>query len=215
MTRNPTDHAGSDRPVGDGARMNAQLSLDGFEMPSVPTDGLFFAIFPEQAAAAQAVALAQRLKAAHGLRMEPHSQDRMHITLEYLGRFADLPTRLVKEASDVAAAMCCSRFDVELDHVMSFSGRAGHCPLVLLGREGTVPLKTFQLGLNMALKRAGVVRRRTPPFNPHLTLLYGKSVETAEISPIRWTALEFRLVRSFLGQGRYEVLGRWQMRSTC
>ena len=190
---------------------SAQLSLDGFEGNAVPTDGLFFAIFPDEAATIQATDLAWQLKAHHQLRAEPHRRERVHITLEYLGSFAGLPARRVREAIDVAASMCWPVFDVELDHLMSFSGRASKRPLVLMGRDGVASLKAFQQGLSTALKRAGVVRR-AQPFNPHLTLFYGKALEPGEISPIRWTAREFTLVRSFLGQGRYEILGRWPLR---
>lgn len=190
----------------------AQLVLEGFEAPGAPTDRLFFAIFPDDAVAAQAVQLGRQLQSAHKLRKAPHQQDRLHITLAHLGDFAGLRMDLVRDASEVAASLCASRFDVVLDHVLCFSGSAGQRPLVVLGREGVRRLEAFQHRLDMALKRAGVVRKPTQPYRPHLTLLYGgKDEAAAEVPPLRWTVREFMLVRSFLGQGRYEVLGRWPL----
>lgn len=189
-----------------------QLVLDGFDAPMAPTDGLFFAIFPDVEASARAARLGLQLTRAHELRATPHGQGRLHITLAHLGNFAGMPIGLVRQACEVAASLRCSRFDVVLDHVFCFSGRAGQRPLVLQGREGVRELTAFQHGLDMALKRAGVVRKATQAYNPHLTLLYGgKDEAVAEIVPISWTAREFALVHSFLGQGRYEVLGRWPL----
>ncbi|HIV70086.1 MAG TPA: RNA 2',3'-cyclic phosphodiesterase [Candidatus Aquabacterium excrementipullorum] len=177
-------------------------------------DRLFFAIFPDADAAARAAELARGLKAKHRLNKSPLEQERLHITLELLGNFAGLPLRLIDEACDVAASLRWPAFDIELDHVISFKAAADHRrPLVLQGRECVAELKAFQHDLDMALKRAGVVRRRGSSFNPHLTLSYDKDVGAAvEVSPpIRWRATEFMLVHSFVGQSRYEMLGRWPL----
>ena len=58
-----------------------------------------------------------------------------------------------------------------------------------------------------------------PPFllfgTPHLTVGYHpQMVERTEIEPIRWTAREFALVRSHVGQSRYDILKRWALKGS-
>jgi 2'-5' RNA ligase len=50
---------------------------------------------------------------------------------------------------------------------------------------------------------------------PHVTLLRGNAIDTVEESmpPIRWSAHEFVLIRSFFGQSKHEVIGRWPLLS--
>jgi hypothetical protein len=48
---------------------------------------------------------------------------------------------------------------------------------------------------------------------PHVTLLRGHAVDAVQesIVPIGWNAREFVLIRSFFGQSRHEVMGRWPL----
>lgn len=49
--------------------------------------------------------------------------------------------------------------------------------------------------------------------NPHLTLRWDAKVipEYQLDAPISWTAREFALVKSYRGQSRYDIAGRWPL----
>jgi len=190
-----------------------QASLDGFEAPARPTDRLFFALFPDAATARQACELAAELRRQHGLSGKPLLVERVHVTLCHLGDFAGLPPGLVDGACRAAAALDEPAFDVRLERVGSFVGRPARLPLVALVDDGVQVLKAFQARLDQALRRQGVLRGSPGHFVPHLTLLYDDArVPQQPIEPLQWRASDFALVRSLLGQTRYEILGRWPLR---
>jgi 2'-5' RNA ligase len=46
-----------------------------------------------------------------------------------------------------------------------------------------------------------------------MTLLYAdKFVDKQPVEPVRWTARDFVLIQSFVGQGRHQVMARWPLR---
>jgi 2'-5' RNA ligase len=50
-------------------------------------------------------------------------------------------------------------------------------------------------------------------FTPHLTLSYDNyRIKERFVEPISWTVREFELVLSLVGETKYEVRGRWQLR---
>ena len=74
------------------------------------------------------------------------------------------------------------------------------------------PLQFCCFELGDSLRRRGIPAEKTT-FTPHITLSYDKHEveEEALIAPIKWTVREFVLIKSFIGKGRYEVLGRWPL----
>lgn len=52
-------------------------------------------------------------------------------------------------------------------------------------------------------------------FEPHVTLLRDRTrvakLGERVIEPIGWTVRDFVLIHSFLGRGRYQFYGRWQL----
>ncbi|MEY2115567.1 MULTISPECIES: hypothetical protein [Rhodanobacter] len=50
-------------------------------------------------------------------------------------------------------------------------------------------------------------------FLPHVSLLHGHAVDAVEesVAAIQWQVSEFVLIRSFFGQSKYEVVGRWPL----
>lgn len=189
-----------------------QASLDGFDAPARPTDRLFFALFPDAATARQACGLAAELRAQHGLAGKPLQAERVHVTLCHLGDFVGLQPSLVEGARRAAESLDEPAFDVRLERVGSFVGQPSRLPLVALGDDGVQALKAFQARLDQALRRQGVLRGSPGHFVPHLTLLYDdRRVPQQPIEPLQWRATDFALVRSLLGQTRYELLGRWPL----
>jgi 2'-5' RNA ligase len=178
-----------------------------------PTDRLFFAVFPDAAAASAVERLAHRLRAAHGLQGRPLPIERFHVTLHFLGDHAGLPADIVAAATQAAASLVARPFEVVFDRAASFSRRQHRKPFVLLGREGVAALSAFQRTLGEALVRVGLARRIEPRFTPHLTLLYDdQAVPEQPVEPVRWTVSEFVLVHSLLGRTRHLPLGRWPLR---
>ncbi|MDP2449481.1 MAG: RNA 2',3'-cyclic phosphodiesterase [Polaromonas sp.] len=192
--------------------MPEQSFLPGFEAAPRPTDRLFFAIYPDAAAAAQIARLAQQLRAEHGLQGKPLKPERFHVTLHHLGDYAGLPQDLVAAACGAAASVAAAPFDVTFDRVASFTSAPRNRPFVLRGDDGLAPLAAFQQSLGEALKKTVLGRWAKPGFTPHVTLLYDdRSVPAQAVTPVSWTAREFVLVHSLMGQTLHVPLARWPL----
>ena len=192
--------------------MPEQASLPGFDAAPKPTDRLFFAIFPDADAAARIARLAQQLRGEHGLHGTPLKPERFHVTLHHLGDYAGLPPHIIAMAGEAAAAVVTPPFEVAFDRAASFSSAPRNRPFVLRGGAGVAALTAFQQALGMAMGKVGLERWAKPVYTPHVTLLYdGRSVAEQAIAPIRWTAHEFVLVQSLIGQSRHVPLARWPL----
>jgi 2'-5' RNA ligase len=198
-----------------------QLSdLFGAIPPPKPTDRLFFALFPSEEAISQIVKTSQQLRDEHGLTGKSLSNDRLHVTLHHVGDYAGgLPNGLVEAAQDVAAKIAMSAFEVTFDRAMSFAGRPRNRPFVLRGNEnvkqgsegGLAALMAFQKTMYLAMCRAGLQGpRANAKFAPHVTLMYDdQGISEQAVEPVSWSAHDFVLVHSLLGQTRHIHLGRW------
>jgi RNA 2',3'-cyclic 3'-phosphodiesterase len=193
--------------------MPEQFSLSGFDVVPKPTARLFFAIFPDAAAAARIAGLAQRLRREHGLKDNPLGTERLHITLHHLGDYAGLPQGVVAEAISAAATIAMPQFEVTFDRALSFHGRPGNRPFVLRGCDGLVTLGTFHRVLGAALYKAGLAGGRAKSqYTPHVTLLYDDSlILERPVETVTWTVREFVLVHSLLGRTVHVPLARWPL----
>lgn len=185
----------------------AQLSLGlGSD---IPTERLFFAVLPDAAMAARIAELAEGLREEHGLTGHPLARERLHITLHHLGDYAGLPPSLLAKVQQAASRVRMPEFEVCFDQVGSFAGNRQN-PFVLRSDHGTELLH----GLHQELARClqGVGGKPDPRFTPHMTLLYDKRrMPIQPVQPLRWFVREFVLIRSFLGQTRYQLEGRWPL----
>jgi 2'-5' RNA ligase len=130
------------------------------------------------------------------------------VTLAFLGDHAGLPQRLVEQVSACAGTIAMPPLAVAFDHVASFARGRGS-PLVLLGSDGVAGLRTLA---GMLAERLHEGRGDPRPCTPHLTLLRDdRVVAERPVAPIAWTAREFVLVHSAVGQGRHAVLARWPL----
>jgi 2'-5' RNA ligase len=192
--------------------MPEQSFLPGFEAAPRPTDRLFFAIYPDAAAAAQIARLAQQLRAEHGLQGKPLKPERFHVTLHHLGDYAGLPQDLVAAACGAAAGVAAAPFDITFDRAASFTSAPRNRPFVLRGDGGLAALVAFQQSLGEALKKTVLGRWTKPGFTPHVTLLYDdRSIPEQAVPPVAWTAHEFVLVHSLIGQTLHVPLARWPL----
>lgn len=193
--------------------MPAQPSLDGVRTASSSTDRLFFALLPDAAAIARIEKLVRNLQSEFGLKGKPLGAKRLHVTLHVVGDFPGFPQELADASVRVAQSVSAmSPFKLVLDRVGSFSRKAHNMPLVLLGGDGLANVRTLQQALVDAMTQARL-SCGGGPYTPHLTLLYDdRHVAARPIEPITWTAREFVLVRSLIGQGRHEPLAHVKLR---
>jgi 2'-5' RNA ligase len=191
--------------------MSEQLSFAAFDTGPV-RDRVFFAIFPDADAARRIAGLAQHLGRKNGLTAEPLAPERFHVTLHHLGDYAGLPQGIVAAARKAAAGIVLPPFEIIFDRAVSFFGSRRNHPFVL--RCSVPALMAFQHALGVAMAKAGYADGRWAgaPFTPHVTLLYDehRAAEQA-IETISWTAREFVLVHSLLGETRHIPLGRWPL----
>ena len=190
----------------------------GSEVVPKPTDRLFFAIFPDEAAAARIARLALSLRSEHGLKGKPLEMGRLHVTLMHLGDFAGLPQNIVAAVVDAAARVAMPPFEVAFDRAQSFPARTRNRPLVLCGHDGVGALMAFQQTLATALQESGLGGKAQsqntpqPQHTPHLTLLYDdRRVAERPVERVDWTVREYVLVHSLLGRALYVPLARWQL----
>jgi 2'-5' RNA ligase len=196
--------------------MPEQLWLPGLEAPPIPTDGLFFAVFPDTNTAASISKLAQQLCGETRSKSKPLAANRLHVTLLHLGNFAGgLPPARVEAAMNAAASIRMAPFSVEFDRAVSFALKPRPGPLVLAGGEGVVGLQALHDALGLALQTAGFGDRAASsnaPYTPHVTLAYGMPwVATRAIEAVSWNVRELVLVHSLLGRTRHVALARWRL----
>jgi 2'-5' RNA ligase len=202
-----------------GDATDTQLSLPGFDAVPLPTDGLFFALFPDTRSAARIEQIAQHVcsqqRGSHA--PAPLGLDRYHVTLHHLGNYAGgLPQKVVARAMRAASTVSTGSFAVAFDRAEDFHGR----PLVLRAHEDGLALIAFRFALGKALESAGFAGRTRAPFTPHVTLTYRnprdarrRFVEHLD-EPVSWPVQDFVLVHSLLGRSRYVALARWPLRAT-
>lgn len=72
----------------------------------------------------------------------------------------------------------------------------------------------FQQALGLEMMNAGLGRWANLQYTPHVTLPYDdRCVAEQVVETIDWTANEFVLVHSLIGQNRHVPLARWPLRS--
>jgi len=164
---------------------------------------LFFAVWPDAAAAAALSALGRQLVDACGGR--PVAAAKLHLTLAFLGEVE------AERTADLAgcAGFRARRFRLELDRVGGFR----RARVAWAGPSIPPPeLVALQEKLAARLGASGFALEERE-FNPHLTLVrrIERSLAGASIAPIAWDADALTLVRSETGTGRYVVVERWPL----
>ena len=170
---------------------------------------LFFAIFPAPVDAVQIHARAESLRQQHRFTEALIEPERLHITLQVLGDYADqIPVEHLEAAVQVAGGVRAQNFEIELDHALSFQ-RNGAFAFSAKKRES--PFTNFRLELAQQLARRGFPPH--PAGTPHMTLLcsHHHLVPEEAIRPIRFLIKEFALIHSYTGKHFYEELGRWNL----
>jgi 2'-5' RNA ligase len=191
-----------------------QLVFQGFEHQLLhePTDGLFLAVVPPASMADRISNLIPELRARHGLRGEPLSPRRLHVTLHYLGSYNGLPRKLMETVCAAAPAVSMPPFEISFDRALSFTSRKKARPFVLRAGGDVIPLLGLHRAVGEAITRAGLGRWVTRHFTPHMTLLYDRRlVDEHPIESLGWTVTDFVFVHSLVGQGVHNHLARWPL----
>ena len=164
---------------------------------------LFFALWPDAAAAEALERLAADVVVVAGGRAIPRAK--IHLTLAFLGEVEDLDG-----ARDAGGSVRAAPFDMRLDCVGSFR-RSGVAWAGSLEPNGE--LAALHSSLEAQLRARGFALEERP-FAAHVTLARktGKTLPRAAIPPIGWRADELRLVRSMPGTNDYVALERWKLR---
>lgn len=190
-----------------------QPDLAGFSAPTGSLHRLFFALWPDAAVRAGIDEATSRLLAEHepgGRRIGPH---RYHLTLQFLGDYAELPPSLVEQASVAAASIELAPFELVLDRAGSFRNRS--IPWWLGCEDFPDGLQHLWDGLGHALARTGVRVRSGKTLVPHVTVLRDarQPLPQTPVEPLRWTVDSFVLIHSELGaRSVYAEAGRWTLR---
>ena len=169
---------------------------------------VFFALWPDAAAASHLASLAGALTAHGGRLIKPSA---LHLTLEFIGEVSDVELmRLTEAASEVRGA----RFELALDR-LGYWPRGG----ILWAGCRQVPAELRELGgaLRAALSRADLSRgdRHPGDFAPHVTL--ARRARCASLprldTPIGWHVDRFALVESRLhpSAASYRVLAEFPL----
>jgi 2'-5' RNA ligase len=169
-------------------------------------DRLFLGAIPDPHARAKIDRLAGILKRAHRFAGASIRSDCLHVSLLGLGSpSADL----VRTGCEAAAAVRMPRFDITFDRTVSFRGKPGQLPFVLVAGDGWCALQALRRQLVEALMRKAMKGAARLAFTPHVMLWYGeREIAERPIEPIGWTVCEFVLIHSLRG---HTCLARWPL----
>jgi len=170
---------------------------------------LFFALWPD-AALRTAIALAARAAArAAGVSGKRVHDERLHLTLLFLG---DLDAPSEARALQAAAAVRAPGFELVLDQAGSFY----RSKVLWIGtRQAPAALTGLSQALRAALDSAGVAFDRKA-LAPHVTCYRDirPPLRAVAIEPLTWGAREFALVHSApgaRGTAQYHVVSQWSL----
>jgi 2'-5' RNA ligase len=168
---------------------------------------LFLATLPDANTASRIYRSAEAIKHARRFEGGLIRHDGLHVTLFSL---SGLPEHFLWRAYEAAAAVRMRPFDVSFDRTLSFRGKPGNHPFVLVGGDGVQRLRLFRQKLAAAMMSSGLRRWACTDFTPHVTLLYdSRSAEEHPVEPIGWSVSEFALIHSMRGHIR---LAQWRLR---
>jgi RNA 2',3'-cyclic 3'-phosphodiesterase len=182
-----------------------------------PAEGthFFFALKPDTKAQLEIALACERFRKSHRLIGTPIDSDDFHLTLVDMGRPERLQLSLESALIAAAESISANGFEVSLDSAVRLSAaKDGNFPFVLCADDtsGAAAMK-LRVAIAEAQRRFGLQVTGFSNYLPHVTLLRGNAIDAVQEStpPIRWHAHEFLLIRSFFGQSRHEVIGRWPL----
>jgi 2'-5' RNA ligase len=192
--------------------MSDQFSFQfGMALPRPP---FYFALRPAAPTAQTMTEIAAIYREQYGLSECPYDKGRLHLTL------AAVISRKGPRKDDLEAALRAaerirvSPFPIAFNRLRTFRVRRDKQPTVLCCCAGMGELTALRDALRRALTREGLWRGPAG-FEPHVTLIWDRrSVPLSRLDePIGWTAEDFVLLRTIMGEGRQVEIGRWPLRA--
>jgi len=181
-----------------------------WSVPAPAGINLFFALRPPDAMRPRLEALGDTLKRAHRLRGRAITGNRLHNTLAPLPAQENALKAIIARARRAGDRVRHAAFPVRYEWTGSFRNTGGAHPLALQGGDGLNPLREFRRLLAGELRREGF--HQPEGFTPHVTLLWAdRRVDDHPIAPLQWTAPDFTLVASLVGQARHIALASWPL----
>lgn len=183
----------------------------------LPSRGMhfFFALLPDASARIEIARTAERFRKSHRLIGTLVDPEDLHLTLCDMGKPEWLEQSLESLLIAAAEQVRVTSFPLALDSAMRLSAAHDNQYPFVLGTDN--PSGAKALGLRRAIAEAqlqlGLRVAGVSSYLPHVTLLRGSSIDAVQesMAPIGWMAREFVLIRSFFGQSRHEVIGRWPL----
>lgn len=134
--------------------------------------------------------------------------DRLHVTLLGLGRFAALPDAVIRSWIAAIDAALPAPFRIVMDQLILRPERA-----LVKGSEPLLGAVRCQMQLRDAIAQSSA-RPVAPPLPvPHVTLAYKCSATpgTVPVLPVSWRATNIVLIQSLVGRHRHVHLARWAL----
>jgi 2'-5' RNA ligase len=134
--------------------------------------------------------------------------ERLHLTLHFLGRFAEAPHEVVERVVRAVARVQLGALEVSFDAAQGFGG--GVALGLCAGPDDNRTARALRGRLGEAFEWAGVAS--DPRFDPHMTVAYlAARFGRASIEPLKWPAGELRLAFMVGGQRTYDTLAHWPL----
>jgi 2'-5' RNA ligase len=142
-----------------------------------------------------------------GYRRKPVRDDRLHITLVWLGDFPASPSGLIARTNDLLSVGPMPEYRIVLDSLID-----GQHSSLLAPSEPLLGVMAFQSRLADRLARAHIRPPKGWRFHPHVTLAHDpRQHGVRSIDPISWKADELVLLESLIGQTRHLTRGSWSL----
>jgi 2'-5' RNA ligase len=174
----------------------------------------FFAALPDDRARSEITGVAERFRKSHRVSGSPVGIDTLHLSVCPVGKPERLRQPLETALLAAAATVRAMGFVVALESAMRLSAKDGQFPFALCADSSTTASASeLREAIAAAQLQVGLRVSGVSSFMPHVTLQHGHLIDAVEesITPIHWQVSEFVLIRSFFGQFRYEVIGRWPL----
>ena len=171
-------------------------------------------MLPDDHARSEIVGAGERFRKSHRVSGSPVGIDGLHLSLCPMGKPERLRQPLESALLAAAGEVRAMGFVATLDSAMRFSAKDGQFPFVLCADAATTEAAlALRKAIAAAQARVGLQVNGVSSFLPHVTMLHGHAVDAIEesIATIRWWVPEFALIRSFFGESRHEVIGRWPL----
>ena len=178
--------------------------------PRQGRDPVFFAVLVGGRLRPALQAIVTDQQRLHGISAGLLPATTLHISLVGVGFYQELSGPDLATAMATGDSIGFTPFDIALTRLMSVKRRVGAPPMALTPGSDT-PLVDLSRLLRWGMLERGFEPRSDPSEAFHLTLLYDRvsAPETVLEHPPTLRVEGFALVRSFYGQGRYEIIGEW------